>query len=105
MPMSQGSLDSQKLAFYRFDDSEVTMFPIFSPFGQDGSLKLTHGTGDDNVHFQNTLRLVDALQRKGVLFDLMIYPDGMHGYRGAQHEHDALDVASFWKSRLLDDKF
>lgn len=76
-----------------------------SPEYKPGALKLTHGTGDDNVHFQNTLRLVDALQRKGVLFDLMIYPDGMHGYRGAQHEHDALDAASFWKSRLLDDKF
>lgn len=67
-----------------------------------GSLKLTHGTGDDNVHFQNTLMLVDALQRKGILFDLMIYPDGMHGYRGAQHEHDVQDAASFWKARLLD---
>ena len=72
-----------------------------SPDYKPGSLKLTHGTGDDNVHFQNTLRLVDALQRKSVLFDLMIYPDGMHGYRGFRHEHDVLDAASFWKARLL----
>ena len=45
-------------------------------------LKLTHGTGDDNVHHQNTLLLVDALHRHGKRFDFMIYPDGMHGYRG-----------------------
>lgn len=73
-----------------------------SPDYKPGSLKLTHGTGDDNVHFQNTLQLIDALQRKGIIFDLMIYPDGMHGYRGLQHEHDTMDAASFWKEHLLD---
>lgn len=67
-----------------------------------GYLKLTHGTGDDNVHFQNTLLLVDALQRSNCDFELMIYPDGMHGYRGEQHEHDVCDAAKFWASHLLD---
>ena len=50
-------------------------------------LKITHGTGDDNVHFQNTLQLVDALQEQGADFELMIYPDGMHGYGGYQGRH------------------
>ena len=50
-------------------------------------LKLTHGTGDDNVHFQSTLQLVDALQAAGADFELMIYPDGMHGYGGYQGRH------------------
>ena len=36
------SPDSRTLAFYRFDDSEVPMFPIYSPFGQDGKLVETH---------------------------------------------------------------
>lgn len=75
-----------------------------SPDYRPGSLKLTHGTGDDNVHFQNTLQLMDALQERGLLFDLMIYPDGMHGYRGKQHEHDAADAASFWSRELLEIK-
>ena len=35
------SPDSQTLAFYRFDDSQVPMFPIYSPFGQDGTLRRT----------------------------------------------------------------
>ena len=35
------SPDSRKVAFYRFDNSSVPMFPIYSPFGQDGSLSLT----------------------------------------------------------------
>ncbi|MBP5719851.1 MAG: DPP IV N-terminal domain-containing protein [Bacteroidales bacterium] len=65
------------------------------------ALKLTHGTGDDNVHFQNTLQLIDALQRAGIQFELMIYPDGMHGYRGFQHEHDMVNDHLFWTKHLL----
>ena len=63
-------------------------------------LKLTHGTGDDNVHFQNTLQLIDALQQAGKQFELMIYPDGMHGYRGAQGLHDMAADAAFWTKHL-----
>ena len=67
------------------------------------ALKLTHGTGDDNVHFQNTLQLVDALQKAGIQFELMIYPDGMHGYRGYQHMHDRMNDSLFWTKHLLTD--
>ncbi|MBR4586270.1 MAG: DPP IV N-terminal domain-containing protein [Bacteroidales bacterium] len=67
-----------------------------------GALCLTHGTGDDNVHFQNTLQLVDALEQAGYQFELRIYPDGMHGYRGKQHEHDAAAEEIFWRKWLLD---
>ena len=82
---------------------KVASYPV-QPFGSDGSvmLKITHGTGDDNVHFQNTLQLIDALQREGKGFELMIYPDGMHGYRGAQGWHSTLADWSFWSKYLLD---
>ena len=68
----------------------------------DGSvmLKITHGTGDDNVHFQSTLQLVDALQKAGKKFELMIYPDGMHGYRGYQGEHFSEANNAFWLKYL-----
>ena len=65
------------------------------------ALKLTHGTGDDNVHFQNTLQLIDALQKAGIQFELMIYPGGMHGYRGYQHVHDQANDRIFWTKHLL----
>lgn len=64
-------------------------------------LRLTHGTGDDNVHFQNTLQMIDALQNAGVQFELMIYPDGMHGYRGKQAAHDSEAAHDFWTRMLL----
>jgi dipeptidyl-peptidase-4 len=68
----------------------------------DGSvmLKLTHGTGDDNVHFHNTLQLIDALQSENAEFDVMIYPDGMHGYRGYQGTHFSTENHAFWKKHL-----
>lgn len=74
---------------------------LVSPDYRPGSLMLTHGTGDDNVHFQNTLQLVDALQKAGIQFRLMAYPDGMHGYRGAQKEFSEASDHQFWKENLL----
>ena len=64
-------------------------------------LKITHGTGDDNVHHQNTLLLIDALQKEGKKFDFMIYPDGMHGYRGYQGTHFQNANREFWFRYLL----
>lgn len=63
-------------------------------------LGITHGTGDDNVHFQNTLQLIDALQKANKAFELMIYPDGMHGYRGYQGAHDTAAHRAFWLKYL-----
>ncbi len=63
-------------------------------------LKLTHGTGDDNVHFQNTLQLVNALHRTGKSFELMVYPDGKHGYHDYQGEHFLNENRQFWLKYL-----
>ena len=64
-------------------------------------LKLTHGTGDDNVHHQNTLQLLDVLHRAGKKFDFMIYPDGMHGYYGYQGDHFLNANHAFWQKYRL----
>ena len=80
----------------------VKSYPV--KVGQaDGSvmLKLTHGTGDDNVHFQNTLQLIDVLHQMGADFEFMIYPDGMHGYRGYQGRHFQEANNDFWRRYLL----
>ena len=63
-------------------------------------LKLTHGTGDDNVHHQNTLQLLDAMHIQGKKFDFMIYPDGMHGYHGYQGDHFLNANHEFWLKYL-----
>lgn len=47
-----------------------------------GSLLLAHGTSDDNVHFQNSVQMVDALIKADKQFRLMIYPNKTHGIAG-----------------------
>lgn len=65
-------------------------------------LYLTHGTSDDNVHLQNTIQLIDALQKEGKEFKLMLYPGAMHGYRGYQRNFSTQETIKFWRKTLLD---
>jgi dipeptidyl-peptidase-4 len=44
-----------------------------------GDLLLVHGTGDDNVHFQGSERLVNELVKHGKQFDYFAYPNRTHG--------------------------
>ena len=46
--------------------------------GLKGKLLLVHGTGDDNVHFQGTERLINRLIELGKPFDVMVYPNRTH---------------------------
>ncbi|MEE9465117.1 MAG: S9 family peptidase, partial [Candidatus Neomarinimicrobiota bacterium] len=46
--------------------------------GYKGGLLLVHGTGDDNVHAQNSWRLIEALVALNQPFDLMLYPNLNH---------------------------
>ena len=45
-------------------------------------LLIVHGDADDNVHVQNTMAMVDALQAANKPFDMMIYPGRNHGIYG-----------------------
>ena len=53
-----------------------------------GSLLLVHGTSDDNVHFQNSVQMIEELIRAGKQFRLMLYPNKTHGIAGsADRDH------------------
>ncbi|WP_349322143.1 DPP IV N-terminal domain-containing protein [Asticcacaulis sp. MM231] len=47
-----------------------------------GALMLMHGMADDNVQLTNSTRVMAALQKKGVPFELMLYPGERHGLKG-----------------------
>ncbi|TXD83495.1 S9 family peptidase [Subsaximicrobium wynnwilliamsii] len=61
-----------------YDDNS----PINFVDGLEGDFLLVHGTGDDNVHVQNTMRLVEALIQANKDFEWMLYPDRNHGIYG-----------------------
>ncbi|MEY3236627.1 MAG: hypothetical protein RI883_728 [Bacteroidota bacterium] len=53
-----------------------------------GKYLLIHGSGDDNVHYQNTMEMVNAMVKADKQFDLFIYPNKNHGiYGGNTRNH------------------
>lgn len=52
--------------------------PINFAEGLKGPLLIIHGSGDDNVHYQGTARLINRLVELGKSFDSMVYPNRTH---------------------------
>jgi dipeptidyl-peptidase-4 len=62
-----------------------------------GNLLLIHGTGDDNVHSQHSIQLVNKFIKEGKLIDTMFYPSRNHGIYGGN--------ASFHLRKLMTNYF
>ena len=61
-----------------YDDNS----PIMHVNKLKGNFLLVHGTGDDNVHFQNSVDLVNALITADKQFETFYYPNRNHGISG-----------------------
>lgn len=67
----------------------------------EGKFLLVHGSADDNVHVQNTMRLIEALVQANKQFDWAIYPDKNHGiYGGNTRLHLYTKMTNFIKENL-----
>jgi dipeptidyl-peptidase 4 len=74
--------------------------PINFADGLEGRLLIIHGSGDDNVHYQGTERLVNRLVQLNKPFDLMVYPNRSHAI--SEGEGTQLHVYSKIGHYLLD---
>jgi dipeptidyl-peptidase-4 len=62
-----------------FEEGYEQGSPINFASQLEGKLLLVHGTGDDNVHYQGSERLINELVKHNRQFDLMSYPNRRHG--------------------------
>ena len=70
----------------------------------EGDFLLIHGSGDDNVHLQNTMRMVEALVQADKQFEWMIYPDKNHGIFGGNTRLHLYKKMTNFINRTLGDK-
>jgi dipeptidyl-peptidase-4 len=70
-----------------------------------GLLRIVHGSTDDNVHFQNSLQLVDTLENLGKHFEFMAYPNERHGWGPPKSDHSRMESIRFYYKYLLDKEF
>ena len=67
-------------------------------------LLIVHGDADDNVHVQNTMAMVDALQAENKQFDLMIYPGRNHGIYGGNTRMHLFTMLTRYLAESLADR-
>jgi dipeptidyl-peptidase-4 len=67
-----------------------------------GNLLLIHGTGDDNVHYQNTEVVINKLIENNKLFSVMPYPNRSHGIHEGfnTYLHVYSTMLNFWEKNL-----
>ena len=80
-----------------YDDNSPFNYPELL----EGNYLLIHGSGDDNVHVQNSMRMIEALIQANKQFDWGIYPDKNHGINGGNTRiHLFNKMTNFIKEKL-----
>jgi len=62
----------------------------------EGNLLVVHGTGDDNVHAQNTVQLIQKLELEGKQFDMRLYPNKTHSIAGGTTRVNLFEYFTAW---------
>jgi len=78
--------------------------PIYFADRLKGNYLLVHGMGDDNVHFQHTVEMANALINANKQYDTYFYPNRNHGiYGGVTRLHLYNKMTSFLREKLMND--
>jgi dipeptidyl-peptidase-4 len=75
--------------------------PQLSANALDGTkLLMIHNIEDDNVHFQNSVQMADALERAGKKFFMLVYPQKSHGVTGPERKNLLEQETAFFEENL-----
>jgi dipeptidyl-peptidase-4 len=75
--------------------------PVLSAADLDGTkLLMIHNVEDDNVHFQNSIQMAEALEKAGKQFFMLVYPQKAHGVSGPERKHLLEAETSFFDENL-----
>jgi dipeptidyl-peptidase-4 len=85
----------------RNEDGYKAASPVHAAAALSGKLMLVHNFQDDNVLFQNSQHMMEALQRAGKQFEMMFYPQKSHGVTGPMRLHLLQTVTGFFDRNLL----
>jgi len=81
-------------------DGYQSSSPVNFAANLEGKLMLIHNFEDDNVLFQNTMQMNEALQKAGKSFDLMLFPQKSHGVSGPPRAYMLERMAAFFEANL-----
>jgi dipeptidyl-peptidase-4 len=74
--------------------------PIRHAADLKAKLLMLHNIEDDNVHFQNTLRMAAELERSGKQFSMLVYPEKSHGVTGPEKTQMLRVITDFFEQAL-----
>ena len=75
--------------------------PLMSAAGLEGTkLLMIHNIEDDNVHFQNSIQMADALEKAGRQFYMLVYPEKTHGVNGPERRQLLEEETAFFEENL-----
>jgi len=84
----------------RNEDGYKASSPVHAAGNLEGKLMLVHNFQDDNVLFQNSQNMMEALQRAGKHFEMMFYPQKSHGVTGPLRLHMLETITGFFDRTL-----
>ena len=74
--------------------------PVTGAANLQAKLLIVHNIEDDNVHFQNSVQMADALEKASRQFFMLVYPQKSHGVSGPARRQLLEETTSFFEQNL-----
>jgi len=89
-------------------DQNEAGYKASSPTSSAGKLAskllMIHNIEDDNVHFQNSVQMADALEKANKLFYMLVFPQKSHGVSGPTRRQLLEETTRFFEENLAESK-